>query len=115
MVDHGCTHEVVSTLVTLVNSLKQEHHVLEELASVVPLTYCIDSFDDDLVDDLSRVSVNQSDPCVNNVSFHSKLNINSFEHLDTSNNIVQSLLLRLLSAYLVHQDQSLDVSLQLSC
>ena len=56
MVNDRFSHEVVTTLMTFVNGLKQEHHVLVELASGIPLTYLVDSFNDDLIDDLAGIT-----------------------------------------------------------
>lgn len=50
---------------------------------------------------------------VNEVSFLSELNFNCLDHLDSSHNIVKPGLLRLLAAELVHQNERLDVSLEL--
>ena len=54
MVNDGLSHEVVTTLMTFVDGLEQEHHVLVELASGVPLSDLVDSFNDDLIDDLVK-------------------------------------------------------------
>ena len=113
MVNDGLSHEVVTTLMTFVDGLEQEHHVLVELASGVPLSDLVDSFNDDLIDDLAGISADESYPLVDEESLLSELNFDCLDHLDGSHNIVKSGLLRLLSAALVHQNQCLNVSLEL--
>lgn len=56
MVNDSLSHEVVTTLMTFIDRLKQKHHILVELASGVPLTYLVDSFYDDLIDYLAGIS-----------------------------------------------------------
>jgi hypothetical protein len=78
MINDSGPHEVISTLVTLIDCLQQEHHILEELPSVVPVANLVNAFHDDLIDYLSRVPVDQSDPGVYDVSLHSELDIDCF-------------------------------------
>lgn len=98
-----------------VNGGKQEHHVFVELALGVPLANAVDAFDDDLINHLTGVPVNQRDPLVDQISFLVELDLNCLQHLNTSYDVMQSLFRRLLLASLVHQEESLDMSFQLSC
>jgi hypothetical protein len=113
MINDGLSHEVMATLMTFINGLKQEHHVLVELASSVPLTDLVDSFNDDLIYDLASISADEGYPLVDEVSLLSELNFDCLDHLDGSHNIVKSGFLRLLTAALVHQNKCLNVSLEL--
>ena len=113
MVNDSLSHEVVTSLMTFIYGLEQEHHVFVELASGMPLTHLIDSFHDNLVHYFAGVSTDQGYPLVDEVSFLSKLNFNCLDHLNSSHDIVESGLLRLLTAELVHQDERLDISLEL--
>lgn len=115
VVDNCGSHEVVATLMALINGGKKVHHILKELTTSVPLAYLIDSFDNDLINNLTRVSVDKDDPLIDHVPFLSKLDLNRLKHLNTSYNIVDSGLSGLLTTVLVHQDQVFDVSLDLSC
>lgn len=113
MVNDSLSHEVVTTLMTFIYSLEQEHHVFVELASGIPLTHLVDSFYDNLVHYFACISADQGDPLVDQVSFLSELNFNCLDHLNSSHDIVKPGLLRLLTAELVHQNERLDVSLEL--
>ena len=55
VIDHSFPHEVVPTLVTFIDGLEQEHHVLVELPSGVPLAHLVNAFDNDLVHYLAGV------------------------------------------------------------
>jgi len=98
---------------TFVNGLEQKHHIFVELASGVPLTYLVDSFHNDLIDDLAGISADEGNPLVDEESLLSKLNFDCLDHLDGSHNVVKPSFLRLLAAALVHQNQCLNVSLEL--
>ena len=50
---------------------------------------------------------------VNEISFLPELDFDCLDHLDGSHDIVESSFLRLLAAELVHQNECLDVSLEL--
>jgi hypothetical protein len=56
MVNDSFSHEVVTTLMTLIYGLQQKHHIFVELASGVPLTHLVDSFHDDLVHYFAGIS-----------------------------------------------------------
>lgn len=103
MVDDCCPHEVVSSLVSVVNCSEQEHHVLVELTSVVPVTDLVDSLDYDLIDDFSRVSVDQGYPTVNHVSLLFEGYFDGLKHFNALHDVIQSLLLWFFSAKLVHE------------
>lgn len=115
MVNDSFSHEVMATLMTFIYGLKQKHHVFVKLASGVPLAYLVDSFDDDLVDYFAGVSADQGYPLVDKVPFLSKLNFDCLDHFDSSHNIMESGLLRLLTTELIHQNERLDVPFELSC
>jgi len=102
MVDYCVSHEVVATLMALVNGSEQKHHIFIELTSVVPLTYLIDTFHDDLVNNFACVPVYKCNPSVYNIFLNSKLNFNCLKHLNASNDIVKSAFLWLFAAHLVH-------------
>lgn len=104
MVDHCCSHVVVSALMTLVDCTEKVHHVFKELASLVPLANAVNTFDNDLVNDLTCVPIDQDDPLVNEISFGSELDVDSLEHLNAPHNVVKSCLRWSLATYLVHQD-----------
>jgi hypothetical protein len=108
------SHEIVAALVSLVDGRKQKHHVFVELTSIVPMADLIYSFDDDLVDDFSSISVDQSDPGVNDVPLELEGDFNRLKHLNATNDIMQSRLLGLFAAKLVHQDQCFDIPLEFS-
>ena len=88
MIDHSCTEEVVTTLMTCINSVKKEHHIIEELSSCMPVTHCVDTFDDDVIDDLRGKSIDQRNPSVDQRSLLSKLDINCFSHLNASDKVM---------------------------
>ena len=113
MINDGLSHEVMATLMTFINGLEQKHHIFVELASGVPLAHLVDSFHDDLIDYLAGISADQGNPLVNEESFLSELNFNGLDHLDSSHNIVKPGFLRLLAAALVHQNECLNVPLEL--
>ena len=115
MVDDSRSHVVMSSLMALINSGEQVHHVFEELASLVPLSYAIYTFYDDLVDDFTGISIDQDDPLVDDMTLGSILNVDSFKHFNGSDNIMKPRLRRLLSAVLVHKDEILHVSFDFSC
>ena len=113
MVNDSFSHEVVTTLMTFINGLEQKHHIFVELTSGVPLAHLVDSFHNDLIDYLTGISADQGNPLVNEESFLSELNFNGLDHLDSSHNIVKPGFLRLLAAALVHQNECLNVPLEL--
>ena len=114
MVDYSRSHEVMTSLVTLVNGGQQVHHILKELTSPVPLSHSVDSLNNDLINDLACVSIDEYDPLVDDMPFRSELNFDRFEHLYRPHDIVDSCLSRLLSAVLIHQNEVLDVPLDIS-
>ena len=74
----------------IVNSLKQIHHVFVELPSAMLPSYAVDTFDDNLINHFTCVSVNQDHPLVDQISFLYEFNFNSFQEFNTSNNIMES-------------------------
>jgi hypothetical protein len=102
MVDDSSPHIVVSSLVALIDCAEQVHHILKELASLIPLADTVNTFDNDLVNDLAGVPIDQDDPLVYKITLGPKLNLDGFQHLNTSHYVVQSRLLWLLATDLVH-------------
>ena len=115
MINDGCSHVVVASLMALVNSTKQVHHVFKELSSLIPLANTVNTFDDDLINDLTCVSVDQHDPLVDEIPFGPELNINCFQHLYAPHNVVKPRLRGSLSTDLVHENQVFSISFQLRC
>lgn len=62
-----------------------------------------------------EVSVDKDNPLVYQILLGLKLDLNGFEHLDGLHYVLQSLLIQLHSSRLVHQQQVLDMSLDLNC
>lgn len=89
MVHNRRAHEVVASLVTLVDSGQQVHHVFVELAFGVPLTNQVNSSHYNLVDYFARVSVDQCNPLVDDEAFLPELDFNRFEHFYASYYIVE--------------------------
>jgi len=81
-------HEIVATLVTFIYSSQQKHHILEKLVLTRPLTYVIDAFDYNLINDLTSVPIDQNHPLVDDKTFILELNFNCLKHLYASNNIM---------------------------
>ena len=88
VVDDCSSHEVVPSLMALIDRGEQEHHVFVELSSSVPLTNRIDALDNDLIDDFTCVPIDKDDPLIDEVSFCSEFNFNCLKHFNTSNNVV---------------------------
>ena len=103
----------MTTLVTLVNGGEQKHHILKELVLARPLADIVDSFNNDLINDLTSVPVDQNNPLIDYESLILELNFNRLKHLNASNNIVQPGFRRLFIASLVHQNESFHASLNL--
>ena len=74
--DDGSSHKVVTTLMGLINSGEQVHHVL----IILPLfrTNLLDTSDNDLVNLFTCVPVDQNDPLVDLKSLLPKLNVYGF-------------------------------------
>ena len=90
MVDDGRSHKVIASLMAIINSLKQIHHIFIELASAMLSSYTIDTFYDNLINHFTCVSVYQDHPLVDQISFLYEFNFNSFQEFNTSNNIMES-------------------------
>ena len=86
--DDGSSHEVVTTLMRLVNGGQQVHHVL----IILPFfsANLLDSSNNDLVNLFTCVSVDQNDPLVYLESPLSELNVYGFQHLDAANNVMDT-------------------------
>ena len=54
---------------TFINSGKQEHHIFEEVSFAWPLTNIIDTLHNNVIDNLTGISIDENNPLVNNVSF----------------------------------------------
>lgn len=52
-----------------INGGKQEHHIFEEVTFAWPLTNIIDTFHNNVIDNLTGISIDENNPLVNNVSF----------------------------------------------
>ena len=76
MVDDSRSHVVMSSLMALINSGEQVHHVFKELASLVPLAHRVDALDDDLIYDFTRVPIDEHNPLVDDMAFGSEFYIN---------------------------------------
>jgi len=74
--DDGSSHKVVTTLMGLINSGEQVHHVL----IILPFfrTNLLDTSDNDLVNLFTCVPVDQNDPLVDLKSLLPKLNVYGF-------------------------------------
>lgn len=88
MVDDRGPHVVVTSLMTFINGAEQVHHVFKKLASLIPLAHTIDSFNNNLVDDLTGVPIDEHNPLIDQVSLRFKFDVNSLEHLNTSHDVV---------------------------
>jgi hypothetical protein len=88
MIDDSGPHVIVTSLMTLINGAEQVHHVFKELASLVPLANLVDSFNNNLVDDLTCIPIDQHNPLIDEVPLRFKLNINSLKHLNRSHDVV---------------------------
>jgi hypothetical protein len=88
MIDDSGSHVIVTSLMTLINSAQQVHHVFKELASLIPLTNLVDSFDNNLVDDFTSIPIDEHNPLIDKVSLRFKLDIDSLEHLDGSHDVL---------------------------
>lgn len=82
------SEEVMSTLMTFINGCQEEHHVLEQLTFARPLSNIVDTFDDDIIDNFTGIPVYQNDPLIYNKSLILKFNLDSFQHLNASNNVM---------------------------
>ena len=78
----------MSTLMTFINGCQEEHHVLEQLTFARPLTNIVDTFDNDIIDNFTGIPVYQNDPLIDNKSLILKFNLDSFQHLNASNNVM---------------------------
>jgi len=65
VVNNGCSHEVGSSLMALIYCLKQKHHILVKLASVLHFSNLMHSLNYNLVDDFSSVPIYKDHPLVN--------------------------------------------------
>ena len=75
---------------TIINGLKQVHHVLIELTSAVLSSYAVDAFDNNLINHFTCVSVYQDDPLVDQVSFLYEFDFDSLKEFNASYDIMQS-------------------------
>lgn len=114
MIDNGCPHEVVPSLMGAVNSGEQEHHIFVELSSVIPVSNLVNSLHNDLINDFSGVSVDQSNPSVDYISLLLECSINGFQHLNATDDIMKSSLAELFATHLEHQNQCFDIPLEFS-
>ena len=83
------SHEVMTTLMALVYCCEQEHHVFKKLILAGPLTNVVNTFDDNLIDNLARIPIYQNDPLVYDIPLVLELNLYSLQHLDATNNIME--------------------------
>lgn len=114
MIDDCSSHEIMSTLMSLIDSGEKEHHVFIELTSGVLFTYLVDTFGNNLVNDLTGVSVYQNYPLVDEVSLRSELYLNGLNHLDALHDVLQLCLVWLLTTGLVHKNHRLHHSFKFS-
>ena len=77
MINNRSSHEVMASLMTFINSGKQIHHIFKELSSLVPLPHIIDSFNNDLINDFTCISIDQNNPLINHMLFCPELYLNS--------------------------------------
>lgn len=69
MLKNSLSEEVVSSLMALINCGKQEHHIFKEVTFAWPLTNIIDTLHNNIIDNLTGISIDENNPLVNNVSF----------------------------------------------
>jgi hypothetical protein len=78
MINDSSSHEVMASLMTFINGGKQIHHIFKELSSLVPLPDVVDSFHDNLINDLTGISIDQNNPLVYNMLFCPELYLYGF-------------------------------------
>ena len=90
VLENGLSQEIVTALMTLIYGCEQEHHVLEEMSLAGPLANVIDALDDDVIDNLTSVPNDKNNPLINDEALVLELDFNCFQHLYTTDNIVQN-------------------------
>ena len=88
MLDDRSSHEVMTSLMGLVDCGEHEHHIIEELCLDRPGTNISDTLGDGFIDSLTSVPIDQSDPLINNKSFRPELKVDGLKHLNASVYIV---------------------------
>ena len=73
---------------TFINCGEQEHHIFVELTLGVPLANAIDAFYNNLINHLTCVPVYKGYPLIYQISFLIELNLDGFQHFNTSYDIM---------------------------